>query len=169
MQGMLVRARRMSAWLGCAGVLGLSGVARAESVPCACTTSNQSVVSELPCLIFRTSDSCGASSVRNACEQTVTLVDWPLLSCMDRACTQALAPGEEAGFTFGMEEFETDRLAEQSYTVRVDGEDQRLTISAEVTCRDASDSNGCAAAPSALGAAGVALLVGAVVRRRRGA
>ncbi|ATB44569.1 MXAN_0125 family MYXO-CTERM protein [Corallococcus macrosporus] len=168
-----MQGRRVRAWLGCASalVLGLSGSARAESVPCACTTSNQSVVSEVPCLIFHASVSCGQSLVRNACEQTVTLVDWPLSSCPHSVCTQALAPGEEVGFIFGREEFETNRVAEQSHTVRMDGVDQPLTISAEVTCRDdpASSGMGCAAAPGALGAVGVALLAGAVMRRRRGA
>ncbi|NOJ83308.1 hypothetical protein HNV28_34190 [Myxococcus xanthus] len=157
----------MMAWLGCASVLGLSGIARAESEPCPCSTSNQSVVSEVPCLIFRASVRCGLSSVRNACARTVTLVDWPLSSCSDSVCTQALAPGDEAGFIFGRAAFERSRFVEQSYTVRVDGVDQRLAISAEVTCRDVPDSDGCAAAPGALGAAGVALLVGAVARRRR--
>ncbi|WP_434346735.1 MXAN_0125 family MYXO-CTERM protein [Myxococcus virescens] len=169
MQGMLVRARRMMTWLGCASVLGLSGIARAELEPCPCSTSNQSVVSEVPCLIFRASVRCGLSNVRNACAQAVTLVDWPLSSCPDSVCTQALAPGDEAGFIFGREAFEGERFVEQSYTVQVDGVDQRLAISAEVTCRDVRDSDGCAAAPGALGAAGVALLVGAMIRRRRGA
>ncbi|MFP2964409.1 MXAN_0125 family MYXO-CTERM protein, partial [Myxococcus sp. 1LA] len=168
MQGRLVRA-----WLGCASVLvlGLSGSARAESPPCGCSTSNQSVVSEVPCLIIRTAVSCGQSSVRNACEQTVTLQDWPLTSCPDSSCRQALAPGEEAGFIFTRREsLEEERFVEQTYTVSVDGADHRLEVSADVTCRTVGDSggNGCAAAPGALGAAGVGLLLGAVLAAPRG-
>ncbi|WP_240358313.1 MXAN_0125 family MYXO-CTERM protein [Myxococcus vastator] len=173
MQGRLVRARRMTAWLGCASVLvlGLSGSARAESPPCDCSTSNQSVVSEVPCLTVRTAVSCGQSTVRNACEQTVTLVDWPLWNCPDGRCTQELPSGEEVGFIFARKDREEVRFVEQSYTVRVDGADQQLAVSAEVTCSGVRDSggDGCAAASGALGAAGVALLMGAVARRRRGA
>ncbi len=170
MKGLCFRGRGMAAWLGGAVMLALgpASAARAESEPCRCIASNQSVVSEVPCLIFRAAVSCEVSSVRNACEQAVTLVDWPLTRCPDSVCSLELLPREEARFVFDGEVFEQEGFFEQTYAVRVAGAEQQLTVSAEVTCRDIQPpaKEGCAAAPGPL-AAGAALLAGAVSRRRR--
>lgn len=166
------RARGLAAWLGCAGMLalGLPSSARAESEPCPCSTSNQSVVSEVPCLVIRAAFGCEASTVRNACDETVTLVDWPLSSCPDSVCSQELPPNGEAGFHFTRGENNTEGFFENAYTVRADGSEQQLAVSAEVTCDAVSlplpAKKGCSAAPGALAASGVVLLVGTLARRR---
>ncbi len=167
------RARRIAAWLGCAGVLslGLSSPAWAESEPCPCSTSNQSVVSEVPCLVIRTAyGSCEHSNVRNGCDAAVTLVDWPLASCPEGVCSVELRPEQSANFVFTGGRTREERFHVQANTVRRDGVEHQVTISAEVLCEAhilPPPKEGCSAAPGALAASGVLLLTGVLGRRRR--
>jgi hypothetical protein len=63
-------------------------------------------------------------------------VDWPLLrnaSCESTPCTLELERFEEVYFDFaGMSEQATSGLAEDTFRVRVDGQESPITISAEV-------------------------------------
>ncbi|AKQ69979.1 hypothetical protein A176_006891 [Myxococcus hansupus] len=151
--------------------LGLSSPARAESEPCACTMSNQSVVSEVPCLVIRASaSSCEYSNVRNACDEAVTLVDWPLASCPNGVCSVELLPEQAADFVFTGIRNREEPFHVQSGTVRRDGVAHQVAISAEILCVahiPPRPNEGCSAAPGAWGAAGLTLLAGVVARRRR--
>ncbi|MFP2925887.1 MXAN_0125 family MYXO-CTERM protein [Pyxidicoccus sp. 3LG] len=164
-------ARGVGAWLGLLGLVSADG-ALAESQPCRCSTQNQRVVTDHACLIIRTSVGCsGESEVTNGCGKPVTLVAWPLRdeSCQSTACTQELQPGHSAYFNFAeRSRRSTNGFVEDAYTVRVDGQESPITISADVTCSTVtSPAEGCASAPGTLAALGMLLLVLPVMRKRR--
>jgi|GEM_PF-3485008 len=167
-----------TAWLGWLLLTGLGGAlaAHAESDPCDCVTDGQSVVSEMPCLIIATYSSCGASTVRNACDAPVTLVGWPLVGCADGLCDHVLQPNEEASFHFadgrgqslsmkwGVEE----RFEEETFIISVDGQERDLVVSASVSCVTEKQSpSGCASSPGGIALAGVLALLGGWRRRTR--
>ncbi|WP_240357140.1 MXAN_0125 family MYXO-CTERM protein [Myxococcus eversor] len=169
--------RNGAAWLGWLLLTGLGGAlaAHAESDPCDCVTDRQSVVSEMPCLIIAAYSSCGASTVRNACDTPVTLVSWPLVGCADGLCDLELQPNEQASFHFadgrgrsssmkwGVEE----RFEEETFTVSVDGEERDLVVSASVSCVTGKESpSGCASSPGGIALAGVLALLGGWRRAR---
>lgn len=165
------------AWFGWMLLAGVGGAlaAHAESDPCDCVTDHQSVVSEMPCLIIAAYSSCGASTVRNACDAPVTLVQWPLVQCADGPCDQVLQPGEETSFHFATPRGQSlpekwgvdERFEEETFTVSIEGEEHDLVVSASVSCVTKKDApSGCASAPGGLGLAGVLALLGGWRRRR---
>ncbi|WP_223749386.1 MXAN_0125 family MYXO-CTERM protein [Myxococcus faecalis] len=166
-------------WVLATAVVGSAGPARAESEPCDCVTERQSVVSEKPCLIISTYATCGTSRVRNACDEPVTLVGWPLAGCEGATvCDEELLPNEEASFYFANDQRADplqkgqveERFEEEHYVVSVDGQEHDVVVSANVACvsRD-TPSGGCSSTSTGGGLllGGVLALLGAVLRRRR--
>ncbi|MCP3063283.1 hypothetical protein LXT21_31345 [Myxococcus sp. K38C18041901] len=159
-------------------VVGSAWPARAESEPCDCVTERQSVVSEKPCLIISTYATCGTSRIRNACDEPVTLVGWPLAGCEGATvCDEELLPNEEVSFYFANDKREDplrkgqveERFEEEHYVVSVDGQEHDVVVSANVSCvsRDTS-SGGCSATSTGGGLllGGVLALLGAMLRSR---
>ncbi|GEN13319.1 Myxococcales GC_trans_RRR domain-containing protein/MYXO-CTERM domain-containing protein [Myxococcus fulvus] len=167
-------------WVLAAAVVGSAWPARAESEPCECSTDGQSVVSEKPCLIISTYAACGISQVRNACDEPVTLVGWPLAACEGAAvCDEELLPNEEASFYFANDKRESpfrkgqveERFTEERYVVSVDGRELDVVVSANVACmsRNRPAAEGCSSTSTGGGLmlGGVLALLGLVFQRRR--
>lgn len=166
-----------AAWLGWLLLAGAGGAlaAHAESEPCDCVSDHQSVVSEMPCLIISAYSSCGASTVRNACDVPVTLMQWPLVQCADGPCDWVLQPDEQTSFYFATTQGQSlsatwgvdERFEEEHFTVSIDGQEHDLIVSANVSCVTGKEApGGCASAPGGLALAGVLALSGAWRRRR---
>ncbi|MCP3102465.1 hypothetical protein LZ198_26685 [Myxococcus sp. K15C18031901] len=167
----------MATWLGWMGLLGavVAPAARAESEPCDCVKENQSVRSETPCLLIFTYTGCATSSVRNTCAFPVTLEDWPLTDCQDSRCSRLLEPRQEAAFYFGTPRDwsprgkveREERFDEETFSVRVDGRLQSVTVTAEVTCLERTASkSGCSSTAGGLAWPAVLALLGLRARRR---
>ncbi|NTX63202.1 hypothetical protein HUA74_21355 [Myxococcus sp. CA051A] len=177
MRARTFRPRVGAAWFGWMLLAGVGGslVAHARSEQCECITERQSVVSEMPCLVISSRATCGASTVRNACDEPVTLKGWPLVQCEGGRCDEELLPEEEASFYFSdgrglslpMKVQPEERFEEETFIVSVDGEERDLVLSATVSCvtKDAS-AKGCSSSPGGIALAGVLALLGGWRRSR---
>ncbi|WP_164010882.1 MXAN_0125 family MYXO-CTERM protein [Pyxidicoccus trucidator] len=171
MRRMCLQARGVAAWLGFVGVLGFSGAAWAKE-PLGCFVQNPRLSPADSCLTVTSSENRQAVLVGNNCDVPVTLTEVPLQddACRLTGCTAQLESGQQAFFSYSeVQRLSQDVSMQDSYRVKIgDGEEQTLTLFADIRCSTfPSDDEGCAAAPGALAALGVMLLAVPVVRRRR--